>query len=174
MYKSHGIQLKDQEVLIKLDQTTGEVFEVKPKANNIPKDKDIFFSKGLDFSKYYTASMEYLANVLTPVELKVVVLMINRSQYYTNSLAPLTDDTSIAEIASVFKIHRNSVIKIFKRLKYFGVYGILDVSNQGIPTNTWLLNPYISFKGKAVSDELIHLFGDTFIATAVKSSRRNY
>lgn len=162
MYKKE-IRLNDNEVPATVNIETGEIKEVTHRPNNIPKDKEIFFIKGL-FVKSYEIAWDYLLDNLSDKELRIVNRMQLMIRMNSNSLEPLNNDTSIQELSTTFNIHRNHVKRIFKNLKLHGVYAEFEVGTKRGLKHYWVLNPYIAFKGKIINSALVDLFRETAIA----------
>lgn len=159
-----SVKLRHHEKAAVVDQITGEVREVNKRPNNIPEGKEVWLPKE-PFFKQYPKTWEYLTEVLTPMELKVTLTMAIKSRMNSNSLEPLSNSSTKTEIAEEFGIHRNHVAKIFNNLMRHGVYAEFRFGDRnGEIKHYWVLNPWISFKGKTVSKALIDLFRETKIA----------
>lgn len=163
-YEINGIQLQDDEYLAKISTSDGDVRKIEKKGNNIPKGKHVH-NRGAKFTKVYEVVDRYLLDELSDTEYRVVSLMKLMSEPSTNSLKPLSNETSQRELSQEFRISRQMVSKIFKKLEALGVYGEFSITNTyGVRDKYWILNPYISFKGKLISDEIVNLFYKTKIA----------
>lgn len=162
------ITLEDNQRVAIVDSETGEILKTPLKRpNNLPNNKSIYNRKE-EFYKGYVKADHVLLTLLTPLEYRVVSIMRMKSKMNTNSLDPLNDESSLAEIASQLDIHRNSVNKIISRLRDLGIFANFEVTNQyGQRIKSWILNPIISFKGKTISDEIMGLFDDTMITKLV-------
>lgn len=89
----------------------------------------------------------------------------------TNSLEPLSDTTTVQEIANRFNIGRNKVtpmINKFRNLGVFGEFGIVEHGNR--PQRYWILNPYLSFSGKIIDSGIANYFKNTSIGLAYLSN----
>jgi DNA-binding MarR family transcriptional regulator len=163
------VTLGHNEIACKLNVETGELKQVNQRPNNIPSGKEIHSPKD-EFAKVYSKVDLFLLKILTPVEYRVVSIMRSRSKMNTNSLDPLSDDSSIKELAEILDSNRNTITKVITRLREFGVFATFEVTNQyNQRVKCWILNPYISFKGKIISTEIIGLFDDTLIAKVAKN-----
>lgn len=163
------VSLNDNEAAAKINLETGEVTEIKSKPNNIPEGKKIN-EANKTFYKGYIEADKILLSLLTPMEYRVVSIMKVNSKMNTNSLDPLNDESTSIQIAELFGIHRNHVKKIFSKLSNLGVYASFEVTNQyGQRIKSWILNPCISFKGRIISKEIIHLFSDTMLSKMLNS-----
>jgi reverse gyrase len=156
------IKLKDNELPAKINVETGEVKEVNHKKNNIPEGKS---KLGYDnFSITNNKMAMILEKHCSNEELGIIYKMISKSEFNTNSLNPLTDDTSIRDLANEFNVGKNKVIKIFSKLFELGVYAQISIANDinyGKPY--WILNPYISWKGNLINSDIKRHFISTKI-----------
>lgn len=157
-------KLYDNELPAKVNAETGETTILKKKVNNIPENKEI--QKFDEFNKVNSKAIDFLEKVLTNEELGIVFKMIKRADYETNVMLPLNDESSYRELAEEFGINKNKVGKIFQKLFNFGVYAQVKVAN-GIHSEYWTLNPYISWKGKFIDKNISIYFSNTLIAKSV-------
>ena len=157
------IGLNHNESAYAIDEDTGEARKIPMHGNNIPADKTIFNQKG-KFHKSYELAWDYLLDHLSDKEIRIVNMMSQMARMNSNSLEPLSNTSTITEIAETFKIHRNHVKKIFNNLLIHGVYAEFKFGAKGKIKQYWVLNPYISFKGKTISRALVDLFRETDIA----------
>jgi hypothetical protein len=161
------LNLKDSEVPAKLDKETGELIEVQDynKINNVPDNK--FRIKYTKFSCVSTKAQEVCMDIFTNEELGVIYKMIAITDFNSNSLAPLNDDTSCRMLAEEFGINKNKVGVIFKKLFDWGVYAQMKIAAD--KTNEyWILNPYLAYKGKLVEDRLMIHFAQTKLSKLIK------
>ena len=163
------IKLQHNEIAAKVNLETGEFQEVKKRPNNIPQGRSLHFPNG-KFTKSYEKAWNYLLEHLTDKELVIVTRMSHMARPASNSLEPLNNKSTIQEIADTFKIHRNHVNKIFNNLMKHGVYAEFKFGAHDGIRHYWVLNPYISFKGKTISNALMDLFRETDIADICNSS----
>jgi hypothetical protein len=85
----------------------------------------------------------------------------------TNSLKPLDDNITIHELMSYFDISEKKVKTTFKKLFELGVYGKFEVAKKNKDyTKYWIVNPYLSFKGKTIEKSITELFKGTHISIA--------
>ena len=163
MYTTH-LRLNHNEVPAKIDVETGEVITVNKRPNNLPEGKQPFGIEEKGWRKSYDHSWDYLEEVLTDLELRVVLRLARMAKLNTNSLEPLSDETTQVEISTIFNIdHRKSKL-LFKKLHDLGVYGKFDVVKPGIPyTKYWILNPYLSFGGRLIHSDIANLFKGTVL-----------
>lgn len=163
MYKK-TIKLHHHETPYAIDKLTGEHREIKMGVNNIPIGKQKFdFDES--FHKAYEKVWLYLVDNLSDKEIKVALMMSCMTEYETNSLAPLDDNTSYQMIADKFNLSKSNVKKIFKNLFDIGVYASFKYSHYKRGTvEEWVFNPFISFKGKLINSDLKNLFLNTKVA----------
>ena len=158
------IKLRHNEAVAKVDINTGEIIPEKKRPNNIPYGKEVF-QHDASFSKSYEKSWNYLIDVLTPLELKVALIMSNMTEYATNSLSPLDNNTSYEMLIERFGISKGSVKKVLNKLFKVGVYASFKYSHyrRGL-VEEWVFNPYVSFKGRLIDSDLKNLFSNTIVA----------
>ena len=154
------VKLKDNEKIMKINSETGEVTTIPKRMNNIPEGKSIFTQN--DFSKVNNKAIEYLEGVLTNAELGIVTKMIRLADYNTNSLAPLSNKTTVKELSEQFHIGINQVTKTFEKLFSLGVYAQFKISKYGMK-EYWILSPYLSFRGKLIHDSIWQNFKGTIL-----------
>lgn len=159
------IKLKHSEIPAKLDQETGEITVIKKRQNNIPEGKSL-----LDYERFHMKNDKFSkialqTKILSYEELGVIDYMCTLSEFGTNSLKPLNDEITSLELEAIFNISRNRVKKLFNKLFQLGVYlQITYYSNTEMTEVTyWVLNPYISWKGKLKEDSMFSHFKDTTI-----------
>lgn len=160
MYKRE-IKLENYEVPAKINKKTGEVKEVRYRANNIPDGKS-----RLDYRKYHISNDLFatrVQNVFTYEEIGIVSYMSSIAEINTNSLKPLTNETSAVELSERFGIDRRKVKKIFDKLFHWGVYLQITYYSylEDAKVTYWVLNPFISWKGNLKDDSLFTHFYDT-------------
>lgn len=153
------IKLQDDEQAAKINKDTGEITLIPKRPNNIPVGKSKLDYE--DFGMINLKMLPILKKLLSHTEISIVVSMIMRAKYNSNSLAPLNNETSIRELAETFNISRPIVEKTFKKLFDLGVYAQLKIAtNEG--NEFWILNPYIYWKGKLKDDSIfIHFYNTT-------------
>lgn len=156
-----NLKLNDDEVAAKMNAQTGEVSIIKKKSNNLPENKSLL--NYTTFSIVNDDAIKLLSSVFSNEEMGIVYKMIQKSDFNTNSLKPFSDETSIRTLAEEFNIGKNKVGVIFKKFFDWGVYAHIKVYEESI-SEYWILNPYISWKGKLKSDSIFSYFSKTKIA----------
>jgi len=155
------VKLKHDEVAAKINTRTGEVIEVKQRPNNLPEGK----SK-LDYKKYHITNDLFATRVkgiFSYEEIGIVTYMSSIAEINTNSLKPLTNETSAVILGEKFGIDRKKVKKIFDKLFNWGVYLQLTYYSysEDAKVTYWVLNPFISWKGNLKDDSIYTHFKDT-------------
>lgn len=157
---TYQFKLKHNEKPSKVNTETGEITPLGNYKNNIPNGKQLF--KQDNFSKINNKIIQYLFDNCSKMEIAVVLRMVSLTEYNTNSLKPLSNETSIRTLASDFNISVNSVKKVFKNLYRHGVYAQFSIYKDG-EKEYWILNPYISYRGRLIDDALVANFRGTRI-----------
>ena len=158
---TRNLRLKDSEIPAKIDLETGEILEVRNIFNTIPEGKELWL-KNEKFSKMFTYSWKYLVRSLKSDELKVLIVMSLMAQPSTNSMPPLNEEVSMLQMEEYFGVYRKKLPQIFKKLFEIGVFARFEVATEEeFCKRYWILNPYISFKGRLVSSEIAKLFYGT-------------
>lgn len=153
------IKLQDNEIAAKIDQTTGEVIMIKDYSNNIPSGKSIW--KNGFYRQPSVYGLEWMDKELSDIQIRIVNNLI-RKMGKDNTLEPLSDDSSIEEVASFLNVSKDTIKRHIKIIYDKGVYGKFEVSktNKGYSKH-WILNPYISTSSKLVNDTITNLFKGT-------------
>lgn len=162
---NRNVKLQDNEVPAVVNKETGEIKELGRKRNNIPDGKMIH--RYNNYSKVSAKAIEYLESELENEEMGIVFKMIHRADYESNAMLPLNDEYSHRQISEEFGIGRHKVKKVFEKLFKLGVYAQIKVAN-GINSEYWTLNPYISWKGKFIDRIIDIYFSKTKVARYVK------
>jgi hypothetical protein len=166
MSYTQSIQLADNEVAAKINQSTGEIKPVNKRSNNIPKGKEVFEPDSI-FTKDYSNAWAFLCRELSHLEIATTVRLIQLSKNNTNTLAPLNDDTTLKELSDTLQVSINKIKVVLKRLWELGIYGKFDVAEvDKLYTKYWILNPYLAFKGRIINSDIAQLFKNTHIAKA--------
>jgi len=160
------IKLRHDERPAKVNERTGEVRVIRRAINNLPKGKTIL--KQENFAKVNVKTIPYLIEECSKVELAIILQMVGKAEFNTNSLKPLSNDTTVRDLSEEFNISKNDVKRTFEHLYNLGVYASLKIC-KGDSKEVWILNPYISFKGKLADDALVANFRDTKIGIAYHS-----
>lgn len=151
------IKLKHNEVPAKINKDTAEVITLE-KPNNVPEGKIVF--KQTDFSKLNTQAIHFLFDNCSRLEIAVVLKMVAMAEYGTNSLKPLSNETTVRDLAETFGFAVGKVQQTFKHLFKLGVYAQFKVC-KGDLKEYWILNPYIACKGRVLDNMLTNNFKGT-------------
>jgi ribulose bisphosphate carboxylase small subunit len=164
-----NIKLKHNEVVTIVDKETGAVREVKKRTWGNKRFSDDVISTNEPFKKDYGRAWDYVWSELSILEFHAMVKMVLMAKYQTNSLEYLNDKTTAVELVRTLGVSKNKIKEVLKRLYHFGVYRKYEVVDKNKPhTKYWVLNPYLSFSGKAIKDDLNEMFRDTRIAMIYK------
>lgn len=160
---TRSIKLKHNEKPAIINPETGEVKEVKKRGR--PGFK--YFNQAASFKKHYPESWKLLDRMTTTKEFVVAHRLAMIAAAYTNSLQPLSPDSSVREIACILNISLGSVKKIIDKLFDLGVLGKFEVSSgiydgEAKWKKYWIFNPYLSFGGRVIDSEISSLFDDTY------------
>jgi len=162
------IGLTDVEIAARKNLETGKYTDVPDnRKNNVPKGKSLIGQT--DFTKLNRQVAPFLMENLSNEELAIVFKMIYMAEYNTNSLAPLSNDTTLKELSEQFNVGKNQVSKYFKNLFDLGVYAQFKIAKNGLK-EYWILSPYISFRGKTIEDGIFDNFKDTIIEKFTRKS----
>jgi hypothetical protein len=145
------------------DGITGEYKQVKTK-NKLPEGKVKYQEKGMtdSFSKLNNKILDYLLDVFNPIEIKMIIKMIELSEFNSNSLDPLNNDYSLRELAIFFGVSRDRIKTYLDHLFKMGVYAQFKVYADG-KKEFWILNPYIAWQGELIDSGLKANFKNTKI-----------
>lgn len=158
-----NIGFNHDEAPARINLKDGTVTQVK--VQTFPEGQRLH--RGTKYSKVEDAAIAYLEKELTNVELAVVFKMIRCTEYATNSMKPLNNESTVRELSDQFGIGINSVAKVFKKLFDYGVYAQFKVAKEDAK-EFWIMNPYLCFKGRFIKDSLWENFKGTKIERAVR------
>jgi len=168
VYKQE-LTLRHNEFATIVNRETGETREVKKRAYSNLKVGDDLISKTEPFKKDFSRSWDYIWDELSALELRAMVKMVLMAKYKTNSLEHLNDKTTLHELSDTLGVSINKVKGVLERLYHFGVYRKYEVVDKNNPhTKFWVLNPYLSYSGGVIKEELSIPFKDTMIARVYK------
>lgn len=166
MYTKEFI-LQDNEVAASINLETGEIKEFKShKAHKVKDTTMEIFKHDQPYQRVFTRAWVLLKTQTTDVEFKVANSLALLAKAYTNSLEPLTPETSARSIAKELEIDYRKTTAIIDKLYKLGVIAKFEVYNRNeVYQNYWVFNPYLSFNGKSIKREVATLFDKTFYAT---------
>lgn len=162
------VKLKHNQIPARIDIDTGEVKALK--SRELPekyKDTELWEPEKT-FRKVYNSGWVFLQKVLTPIQLKAALYLSLKAAPYSNSLEPLSDETTYKELSELTGIGINQVSKTFKTLFSFGVYAKMRIVENSQEKEYWVFNPYLSFNGRRIEKGLMDLFKNTDIAKVVR------
>ena len=159
-YEVH-LGLLHNEIPAKIDLNTGEVKQIHKKVR--PKLKEgTRLSMQDNFAKVNCRLLPFFNDVFNNNEIKIIYDMIQMTEFETNALKPLNNDSTIKELSERFNIGKNQVKKYFDNLFRQGVYLQIKVHTDE-KKEYWVLNPLIAFKGKLIKESIINFFDNTKI-----------
>jgi hypothetical protein len=169
MSKNYDYQVQlgllHNEIPAKVNQETGDVTIIHKK-NKLPEGKRLSMQNY--FAKVETRLLPYFNDVFNNNEISIIYKMIQMSEFETNALKPLNNDTTIKELSETFNIGKNQVKKYFDHLFKIGVYAQFKIYKDN-KKEYWILNPNIAFKGKTGEESIYKLFEGTQIQKYLKS-----
>lgn len=159
------VKLNHNEIPAKINLETGEVIGITNKKN---QDLQLVkFNFGGMFKKDYNNSWKFLLRELSPLEISAVNYLCSLAKMNTGSLEPLNDSSTVRELHIHLNVGVNKVNAVLKKLFLYGVYGKFEVYNPDKPySKYWIINPFLSFAGDLIDQEIINLFKHTYIAKA--------
>lgn len=112
-----------------------------------------------------TKAWNLLETQTTTKEYQVADKLAKLAKAFTSSLEPLNPDSTISEIAQILNENRRTISKVIDKLFKLGVIGKFEVydSNQQ-HTRYWIFNPYLSFNGNVIKENVPTLFDNTYYA----------
>jgi predicted transcriptional regulator len=170
------IELASNEAPAKINKETGAITEIIPKqalvarmAQKVPKDPTMkYFKEVTAWQRVSTKAWELLRTQTTEKECFVAFKLGLLAHAYTNSLEPITPNSTITDIAEYLGENRNTIAKIIDKLFRLGVIGKFEVYTiNETYQNYWIFNPYLSFNGKIIKKEVDSLFRNTYYANVL-------
>lgn len=161
------LTLQHNEIPASINIETGEIKEFKPFKSHKLKDNSMeVFKHDQPYQRTFTRAWLLLETQTNTLEYKVAYNMGLMAKAYTNSLEPLTPESTVRQVSELLNIDRNKVTSIIDKLYKLGVIAKFEVYNRNeIYQNYWVFNPYLSFNGKTIKKEVTTLFDKTFYAT---------
>lgn len=159
------LTLNHNEVPAKVNTETGETTTFEKPKQQLPDGYSKL--KYTDFSIVNNLTIKKLGDILNNEELGVIFHMVSISDFNSNSLNPLSDELSIRDKAQILRIGKNKVKSICDRLFKLGVYLSIKVYEDQ-EKEYWVLNPYISWRGRLVKDSIFEHFKETVITKLLK------
>jgi glutamyl/glutaminyl-tRNA synthetase len=161
------IELDHNEIPAKINVQTGEIKELNHFNKKKLKDNTMqYFNHDQPYTRTFTRAWLLLKTQTTDVEFKAANTMALLARAYTNSLEPLTPESTMLSVAETLNIDRRYVSSIIDKLYKLGVIAKFEVYNRNeVYQNYWVFNPYLAFNGKTIKREVATLFDKTFYAT---------
>lgn len=161
------LTLQHNEIAASINIQTGEIKEFKSQKPHKLKDNTMeMFKHDEPYQRTFTRAWVLLKTQTTDVEFKAAHQLGIIAKAYTNSLEPLTPETSSRTIAKQLDLDYRKTTAIIDKLYKLGVIAKFEVYNRNeVYQNYWVFNPYLSFNGKSIKREVTTLFDKTFYAT---------
>lgn len=175
-----NVKLKNHEALQVVDTITGEV-----KAPEVTEGKQKNVKRwipNVQFYKTYPKAWDLLETQLSATEIKVAMKLAFMAKPVTNTLRPLNPETTTTELANILGQNRKTIRKIIDKLFSLGVIGMYQVGeiitddDKDFYTKAeltkmdsevrkyWIFNPYLSFNGKYIHNDVPNIFQHTYYA----------
>lgn len=170
---TESVPLKHHQSPAIYDEITGEYKKLNPK-NKLPEGKEKYQEKCMtdSFSKLNLRILPYLIEIFNPIEIKMILKMIELIDYNSNSLDPINNDTSLRDLAKTFDVSRNRIKTYLEHLFKFGVYASFKV-HKDKKEEFWILNPYIAWQGELIDSGLKANFKGTKIEIYLRKLKEN-
>ena len=163
-----NVGLRHNEVPVAKNQETGEIRDLVPKDKKVkePKDKSKeYFVSSQSYQRHFTHAWNLLETQTTQLEYMAAEKLGRMAQAYTNSLEPLTPESTQRELSEHLKIGIHSVSKVIDKLFKLGVIAKFEVYNRNEQFQSyWIFNPYLSFNGITIKKSVSQLFSKTYYA----------
>jgi len=159
------VKLKHNESAAVINKITGEIKEIDYIPSNIPTDKSLL--RYQHFNIVNSDLLKKLTKYFTMEEIGIISYMAAIAEFNTNSLKPLSNETSLRELAEIFNIKKDKIGKILSKLFKFGVYLQIKVHEEELK-EYWVLNPNISWKGRLRNDSIYIHFINTDISKLLR------
>lgn len=129
-----------------------------------------YHNKDEVFKKFYGRAWKLLETQTNERELLVAYKLAMMARAYTNSLSPLSPESTSLLLAETLGVDRRYVTKIINKLFNLGVIGkfevaeTLNMSDEPELHKYWIFNPYLAFNGKVIDKDISALFKNTIYA----------
>jgi len=164
------LKLDHNEIPAKINIETGEIKEIRKHVSNLPDGKSKLDYKRFHMKNDRLASVARDTKLLTYEDLGIIDYMCTISEMGTNSLKPLNSDTPTTIMVEKFGIDKRRIKPLFENLFKLGVY--LEITyysaREDREVTYWVLNPYISWKGRIKDDSMFNHFDDCIITRLIK------
>lgn len=161
------VKLNHNEGIILFNKESGEPIREIPTTSKKTNPHVSLFDNG-KFIKHHTQSWKLLETQTTNFEYAIATKMSNKIKMITNSLEPLSDETTVRELSEEFNISIGKVKLVFDKLFKLSVYAKFEVSEykdeEFRHMKYWVFNPFLSCNGVAIDDRSKGLFSNTTFA----------
>jgi hypothetical protein len=163
------IKLSHKEIAAKVNIETGDITTFETKQKHQPRDKSMdYFESDQPYKRQFYKAWELLETQTSALEFRVAEKLGRIAAVYTNSLAPLSPESTKVELSEALGIDRSMVEKTIDKLFKLGVIGKFEVYDRLEKHHKfWLFNPYLSFNGKVIKRDVKTLFDKTFYANII-------
>lgn len=131
------------------------------------------FNKDVGFIKLYNGVIPQLFEVLTTSEMNVFLKLIEYIGYDC-LLRDHKTTLCMRDIVNIVGIEYSSLRKIMPQLERKGIIKSIPNTNGTKKQNKYLVNPYLVFRGKDISKDILDLFRDTKWATHIRNAERHF
>ena len=160
------LEMQHNEVPAIVNIETGEVKTFEAPTQRIPKDHAIqYFKHDEPYQRTFTRAWELLETQTTDLEFKAAQKMARLAKAFTNSMEPISPDSTVREIGEALHIDYRKVTKIVEKLFKLGVIAKFEVYEQDSEHHKyWIFNPYLSFNGMTIPKKVSTMFDKTWYA----------
>lgn len=159
------VKLKHDETPAVINQRTGEIKTLGKKRN----PGMAYFNEGAVFQKVYTKAWLVLEKLVSKEEYLVAMKLGFRAKAHTNSLSPIGPELTKQALAEELGVDRKKVQAICDKLFDVGVIAYFEFSDEHqVRRCNWIFNPYLSFNGKVISQDIADLFEKSFLVKLLK------
>lgn len=158
--------MQHDEVPAIINLSTGEFKTFEPPRVKAPKDSALmYFKHDEPYQRSFTKAWDLLETQTTDLEFKAAQKMGRLAKAFTNSMEPLSPDSTVREIGEALHIDYRKVTKIVDKLFKLGVIAKFEVYEQDSEQHKyWIFNPYLSFNGVTIPKKVSTMFDKTWYA----------
>ena len=169
--RSFNIPIEHDQIISSVevvDRYTGEVNRVEPEVKvkpSKPKNGMKKFDLMEQYHRRNTTAWHLLSTQTSSKEYEVAIKLSDMSSAFIGSLEPINDSTSANELANILHADRRTIKSLIDKLFKLGVIGKFEVYEAGNQYKRyWLFNPYLSFNGDIIKEDVATLFDGTYYA----------
>lgn len=160
------IRFNHDEIPALINSVTGEINEINFTEPKEMRDKSMqYFVSNQPYQRFFTNAWVLLRSQTSDLEYSVARNLGERAKAYTNSLEPISPESTLVEMSKELGVDRRKVESVVDRLFKLGVIGKFEVYDRmEVHHNFWIFNPYLCFNGRGIKKDVANLFGGTFYA----------